>query len=106
LDCNRRSLGLTRARCTKQRFNRGNLMKRLFVENFRSNTTHSALLELFREKGRVDSITLYASRNGDPLGYAFVVMENDGEAASALRELNNSNWNGIRLTVTAADYPR
>lgn len=81
-------------------------MRRLFVENFRSSTTHSALLELFREKGKVDSITLYSNKAGDMYGYAFVVMENDSEAANALRELNNSNWNGIRLTVTAADYPR
>ncbi len=81
-------------------------MKRLFVENFRSNTTQTALLELFREKGKVDSITLHAGQTGDPLAYAFVVMENDREAACALRELNNSNWNGIRLTVTAADYPK
>ena len=81
-------------------------MKRLFVDNFRSNTTHGALLELFQGKGKVDSITLYTARSGDPLGYAFVVMENDCEAACAMRDLNDANWNGVRLTVTAADYPR
>lgn len=78
-------------------------MKRLFVENFRPNTTHEALRELFQDKGKVDSVTLYAGRSGDPLSYAFVVMENDGEAVSAMRDLNASSWNGFRLTVTPAD---
>lgn len=80
-------------------------VKRLFVENFRPNTTHNALLDLFQEKGKVDSITLHTGRRGDPLGYAFVVMENDCDAVRALRDLNNSDWNGLRLTVTSADYP-
>src|SRR4051812_9306427 len=79
-------------------------MKRLFVENFRVTTTHQSILDLFRTKGVVESVTLHTSRTGDSLGYAFVVMENDGEADSAIGSFNNKHWNGVRLTVTQADW--
>lgn len=81
-------------------------MKRLFVENFRSNTTYQAILDLFQSMGVVDSVTLHTSPGGDSLGYAFVVMENDREATSAISAFNNKTWNGIPLIVTLADWIR
>ena len=77
-------------------------MKRLFVENFRASTSHQAILDLFQTKGKVDSVTLHAGRGGGALAYAFVVMENEADAKSAICTLNDSQWNGVRLTVTSA----
>ena len=78
-------------------------MKRLFVENFSSTTTQQAILDLFQGKGKVDSVTLHPGRSGDSQGYALVVMENDQDAKSAICALNNTRWNGVRLTVTRAN---
>ncbi len=80
-------------------------MKRLFIENFDRTTTQEAILDLFKSRGKVDSVTLHTGSRGESLGYAFVVMENDGEAVQAMRALNNKPWNGSRLTVTPADQP-
>ena len=77
-------------------------MRKLFVENFRGTTTHQSILELFQTKGKVDSVTVHTDRHGVGLSYAFVEMENDREASNAICSLNNSVWNGSRLTVTAA----
>lgn len=79
-------------------------MKRLFVENFRPSTTHQSILDLFESKGKVGSVTMHTSSQGDSLGYAFVEMENDADASSAIRAFNAKIWNGIRLAVTLADW--
>jgi RNA recognition motif-containing protein len=79
-------------------------MKRLFVENFRDTTTYESIVDLFQSKGKVESVTIHTDRSGAS-SHAFVAMENDVEASTAIRTLNNSNWNGLRLTVTSAQQP-
>ncbi len=78
------------------------MQRRLFIDNLSPTTTAEALKELFRSAGNVESISIPESQIGSVPSHAFIEMMTDGEAKKAIHLLNNTNWNGLRLTVTLA----
>jgi len=76
--------------------------RRLFVDNLGPATTVEALTELFRTAGSVDSVTIPPSQSSASPNHAFIEMTSDYEAKQAVLLLNDTEWNGQRLTVTHA----
>jgi len=76
--------------------------RRLFVDNLGPTTTAEALTELFRTAGSVDTVTIPPSQSPTSPNHAFIEMTSDYEAKQAVLLLNDTEWNGHRLTVTHA----
>ena len=77
-------------------------MKRLFVGNLPFTTTDEDLLNLFAGFGEVTSARVIIDRQtGRSRGFGFVEMEGD-EAASAVSELNDSDYGGRKIRVSEA----
>ena len=79
------------------------MSRRIFVDNLAPSTTQVALEELFGGTGKVESVVMppQAGSSKSPV-HAFVVMSTETEASRAIHVLNNTNWNGTKLTVTQA----
>jgi len=79
------------------------MRRRIFVDNFAPATTKETLEELFKVTGSVESVMIPPQVTiKKAITHAFVVMESENGATEAIRRLNNSSWNGFRLTVTHA----
>jgi RNA recognition motif-containing protein len=79
------------------------MSKNIYVGNMSYNTTETALRELFEEYGEVISVNVITDRQtGRPRGFAFVEMEDDGAANTAIAELNGQELDGRTLTVNEA----
>jgi RNA recognition motif-containing protein len=78
------------------------MKRRLFVDNFSPDTTPEALEKLFQTSGKVESVTFPPLPISQLPSHAFVVMTDGPSAAKAIQTLNNTKWNGLRLTVTHA----
>lgn len=78
-------------------------MKKIFVGNFSFSTTENDLRAWFEPHGAVESATVVTDRStGQPRGFGFVEMTNDGEAAAAINALNGMDVGGRSLTVNEA----
>lgn len=83
------------------------MSKKLYIGNLSYDTTEAGLRELFEEVGPVASVNLITDREtGRPRGFAFVEMESDEGAKSAIEELNNRQLDGRTITVAEARPPR
>jgi len=80
------------------------MSRRVFVDNLGPATTQEALKELFKGMGKVESavIPLRPESTNSLITHGFVVMSSETEASGAIRALNNTDWNGLKLTVTHA----
>lgn len=79
---------------------------KLFVRNLSFNTTDGELSSLFASHGEVVSAKMATDREtGRPRGYAFIEMGTEGAAKEAIRELDQSQFNG-RLMHVAMSEPR
>ena len=75
----------------------------LYIGNLNYTVKESELQELFQEVGEVSSAKIITDKfTGKSKGFAFVEMENDDEAASAIQSLNGTALKGRNLAVTEA----
>lgn len=78
-------------------------MKKIYVGNLPFSTTEADLREMFAAHGAVDSASIVTDReSGQPRGFAFVEMGNDGEANAAIGALNGHTVGGRALVVNEA----
>jgi cold-inducible RNA-binding protein len=76
---------------------------KLYVGNLSYSTTQEALETAFSDHGRVDEVAIVMDREtGRPRGFAFVTMNNDQEARSAIDAVNGKEIDGRTVTVNEA----
>ncbi len=78
-------------------------MKNIFVGNLSFRTTEDEVRSLFAAYGSVERVNLITDREtGQPRGFGFVEMNNDGEAERAIAELNGREFGGRAINVNEA----
>ena len=76
---------------------------KLYVGNLSFSTTEDALQGEFAAYGQVEEVAVISDRDtGRPRGFAFVTMNNDSEARSAIEALNGTELDGRTITVNEA----
>ena len=76
---------------------------RLFVGNLSYQTMQQDLEEYFSQAGVVTSVNLMLDKvTGKSRGFAFVEMATDAEAAKAIEQFHNKEFQGRALTVNVA----
>jgi RNA recognition motif-containing protein len=76
---------------------------KLYVGNLSFETTENDLQDLFEQHGAVNEVHLMMDRfTGKSRGFAFVTMNDGGQANSAMSALNGQELNGRPLTVNEA----
>ena len=79
------------------------MSKRLFVGNLNFSTTEHDLRDAFGPFGNVLGADVVTDRaTGQSRGFAFVEVEDDGDAKRAVRELDGSSLNGRSIKVDEA----
>jgi len=77
--------------------------KKLYVGNLSYDVDASALENLFKAHGTVESAAVIADRDtGQSKGFGFVEMSSEGEAQAAIAALNGQQHGGRALTVNEA----
>lgn len=84
---------------------------KLYVGGLSYNLTNDQLRELFEPFGKVESAQIIVDRMSNrSKGFGFVEMDSDGEAQSAIKELNGKEIEGRSIMVNIAhpkeDRPR
>ena len=75
----------------------------IYVGNLDYAVKEQNIQELFEQFGSVGSVKIITDKfTGKSKGFAFVEMENDDEAASAIQSLNGTALKGRNLAVTEA----
>ncbi len=78
-------------------------MKNIFVGNLPFSITEETVRGLFERYGQVNSARIMTDREtGRSRGFAFVEMENEGEADQAISALNGYTMDGRALNVNEA----
>lgn len=78
-------------------------MKKLYVGNLSYNTTDQDLMKIFSQYGGVSSATVIRDKfDNSSKGFAFVEMEDNNHAETAMSELDGSDVNGRNLKVNEA----
>lgn len=78
-------------------------MKNIFVGNLSFGTTEDTVRSLFAAHGTVGRVNIVTDRDsGQPRGFGFVEMSNDGEGDTAIAALNGANLDGRALNVNEA----
>jgi RNA recognition motif-containing protein len=78
-------------------------MKNIYVGNLAFSTSEDAVRTAFEAHGKVDRVSLVRDREtGQPRGFGFVEMENDGEAERAIAATNGMVLDGRTLNVNEA----
>jgi len=78
-------------------------MKNIFVGNLSFGTTEDSIRTLFESHGSVDRVNIVTDRDtGQPRGFGFVEMANDGEGLKAIAALNGMDVDGRTLNVNEA----
>ena len=76
---------------------------KLYVGNLSFSTTEETLQSEFGSFGQVQEVAVISDRDtGRPRGFAFVSMNNDGEARAAIEALNGTEIDGRTITVNEA----
>lgn len=76
---------------------------RLFVGNLSFDVTESELRDLFSEVGAVTQVRIPLDReSGRPRGFAFIDLEEGGQADEAIRRLHQHMFKGRALVVNEA----
>jgi len=84
---------------------------KLYVGNLSFETTENDLQDLFEQHGTVNEVHLMMDRmTGKSRGFAFVTMNDDAQAKTAMSATNGKELNGRALKVNEArpreDRPR
>jgi cold-inducible RNA-binding protein len=78
-------------------------MKNIYVGNLDFNITEDELRQAFAAYGQVDNVTILKDRDtGQPRGFGFVEMANDGEAEKAINGINGTQLGSRTLNVNEA----
>ena len=78
-------------------------MKNIYVGNLSFGTTEDSVRSLFETHGTVARVNIAADRDtGQPRGFGFVEMSNDGEGEKAIAALNGAEIDGRALNVNEA----
>ena len=78
-------------------------MKNIFVGNLSFGVTEDTLRALFETHGTVSRANIVTDRDtGQPRGFGFIEMSNDGEAEKAIAALNGVDLAGRTLNVNEA----
>ena len=78
------------------------MAKKIYVGNLPFSTTEDDMQEMFAEHGEVVSVNLVTDRyTGQPRGFGFVEMEDDG-ATKAIQALDNTSFKGRTIKVDEA----
>ena len=78
-------------------------MKNIYVGNLDFNATEEELRSLFAAHGNVEKVHIVLDRDtGQPRGFAFVEMTNDGEAEGAIKALNGAIVGAGAINVNEA----
>ncbi|MBE0638140.1 MAG: RNA-binding protein [Bacteroidales bacterium] len=76
----------------------------IFVANLSFKMRDEQLKKIFEPYGEVESVRIITDRNsGRSKGYGFVVMPNDDEAATAIKELNEMEVEERKLVVKESE---
>ena len=77
--------------------------KKLYVGNIPFSATEDELRGVFERFGKVASVNVITDREtGRPRGFAFVEMDEAGDAESAVRSLDGSDMGGRSIRVNEA----
>ena len=75
----------------------------IYVGNLNYRIRENDLRNLMEQFGTVDSVKVVKDRDtGRSKGFAFVEMQDDDEAKSAIEELNEKEFEGRRMVVKEA----
>lgn len=78
-------------------------MKNIFVGNLSFGSTEQDIRSLFETYGNVDRVNIVTDREtGQPRGFAFVEMPDDGEGERAIGGVNGHEMGGRALNVNEA----
>src|ERR1035438_8703073 len=78
-------------------------MKNIFVGNLSFGVTEDTIRALFEAHGSVSRVNIVTDRDtGQPRGFGFVEMPNDGEGEKAIAALNGTDVDGRTLNVNEA----
>jgi len=84
-----------------------NLGSKLYVGNLPFSSSEDDLRELFETHGSVESVAIIMDRDtGRPRGFAFVEMETNDSAQSAIRALDGTQFGGRSIRVNEAQDKR
>jgi RNA recognition motif-containing protein len=77
---------------------------KIFIGGLLYDTEENVVRELFEKYGTIDSVNLIPDRKpGFNKGFGYVEMPDDSEATKAIEELNGTEVNGKKITVSVAD---
>ncbi len=75
----------------------------IYVAHLNWNTTSDSLQDLFAQYGEVTSARIITDRNtGRSRGFGFVEMANDEEGQAAINALNETDFEGMNISVNVA----
>jgi cold-inducible RNA-binding protein len=78
-------------------------VKNIFVGNLSFGATEDSVRSLFETHGAVERVNIVTDRDsGQPRGFGFVEMSNDGEGEKAIAALNGTDLDGRALNVNEA----
>ncbi len=78
-------------------------MKNIYVGNLNFGATEESVRSLFETHGAVGRVNIVTDRDsGQPRGFGFVEMDNDGEGEKAIAALNGKDFGGRTLSVNEA----
>jgi cold-inducible RNA-binding protein len=78
-------------------------MKNIFVGNLSFGATEDSVRALFETHGTVERVSIVTDREtGQPRGFGFVEMTDDGEAERAIAAVNGQELGGRALNVNEA----
>jgi cold-inducible RNA-binding protein len=76
---------------------------KMYVGNLSIETTENDLQDLFEQHGTVNEVQLMMDRfTGKSRGFAFITMNDGGQANAAMTSLNGHELNGHQLKVNEA----
>jgi cold-inducible RNA-binding protein len=77
--------------------------RKLFVGNLSFSTDEGRLQDVFQAIGPVDSVNIVRDQmTGRPRGFAFVEMQTEEAAQSAIQQLHDTELDGRKLAVNEA----
>jgi RNA recognition motif-containing protein len=75
----------------------------IYVGNLNFKVNEDDLRQIFEEYGELSSVKIVSDKySGRSKGFAFVVMENEEEAKSAIEELNGKEFSDRQIVVNEA----
>src|ERR1019366_9632184 len=78
-------------------------MKKIYVGNLGFGTSEESVRALFEVHGTVGRVNIATDRDtGQPRGFGFVEMANDGEGEKAIAAVNGTDLDGRSLSVNEA----